>query len=227
MVKRLSPKQSFLLLYISTPALVVTAFLLAMRHVFRTVFGLPWFVWPFLIIIGTFFVAMAVPRVRGALRRLEIPQKYSPKHFLLLLWLTAQAFLLGIVLHNAIYALFIFCFGWGFWDRFGDEPVFFIIALCLVPAGFIVGAIGRMWEWAVAKPVEEMKDKNIQPPSDWRYFAPLSCYIWLWRFGKGIEAITEGRMGARRVFVVVFLLGVIGFVIIQSIIQRQITRIRA
>lgn len=228
-MKRLSPKQSFLLLYISIPALVVTAFLLAMRHVFRTVFGLPWFVWPFLIIIGTFFVAMAIPRVRNALRRLEIPQKYSPKHFLLLLWLTAQAFLLGIVLHNALYALF-----WHFvcgllWGKVcaGDEPVFFIIALCLVPAGFIVGAIGRMWDWAVVKPVEEMKAKGIQPPSDWRYFAPIGCYIWLWRFGKGIEAITEGRMGARRVFAAVFFLGVIGFVIIQAIIQRQITRIRA
>ena len=228
-MKRLSPKQSFLLLYISIPALVVTAFLLAMRHVFRTVFGLPWFVWPFLIIIGTFFVAMAIPRVRNALRRLEIPQKYSPKHFLLLLWLTAQAFLLGIVLHNALYALF-----WHFvcgllWGKVcaGDEPVFFIIALCVVPAGFIVGAIGRMWDWAVVKPVEEMKAKGIQPPSDWRYFAPLSCYIWLWRFGKGIEAKTDGRMGARRVFAAVFFLGVIGFVIIQAIIQRQITRIRA
>jgi len=228
-VKRLSPRQSFLLLYISTPALVVTAALLAHYGVARTVFGLYWFVWPFLVIIAAFFIFMAVPRVRSALRRLETPQKYSPKHFLLLLWLTAQAFLLGIALHNALYALF-----WHFvcgllWGKVcaGDEPVFFIIALCLVPAGFVVGAIGRMWEWAVVKPVEEMKDKNIQPPSDWRYFAPLSCYIWLWRFGKGIEAITEGRMGARRVFAAVFLLGVIGFVIVQAVIQRRITRIRA
>jgi hypothetical protein len=225
-VKELSPKQSFLLLYISTPAFVVTVFLLAAYDVGRTVFGLPWFAWPFLIIIATFFISVAVPRVRSALRRLEIPQKYSPKHFLLLLWLTAQAFLLGIVLHNALYALF-----WHFvcgllWGKVcaGDEPVFFIIALCLVPAGFIVGAIGRVWEGAVVGPIEKMKAKGIQLPGDWRYFAPIGCYIWLWRFGKGIEAITEGRMGARRVFAAVFLLGVIGFVIVHAIIQRRLIK---
>ena len=158
-----------------------------------------------------------------------MPKKYSLKHFLLLLWLTGQAFLLGVALHNAVYALFIFCFGWGFWETFivSDEPVFFIIALCLVPAGFIVGAIGRIWEWAVAQPIEEMKAKGIQLPGDWRYFAPIGSYIWLWKFGKGIEAITEGRMGARRVFAAVFFLGVIGFVIIQAIIQRRLAGAKA
>jgi hypothetical protein len=195
--------------------------------VLRLLYGLPFFLLPFIIIIATFLVIAAIPRTRIALGRLEMPEKYSPKHFLLLLWLTAQAFLLGIVLHNAIYGLFILLSGWGFWDRFGDEPVFFIIALIVVPAGFVIGAIGRMWDWAVVKPVEEMKAKGVQLPSDWRYFAPFGCYIWLWRFGKGIEVITEGRMGARRVFAAVFFLGVIGFVIIQAIIQRQITRIRA
>lgn len=150
-----------------------------------------------------------------------MPKKYSARHFSLLVWLSAQAFLLNIALHNAIYALFIHYYGWGFWDRFGDEPVFFIIAIFVAPTGFVVGAIGRMWEWAVEKPVGEMKDKNIHLPSDWRYFAPIGCYIWLWRFGKSIEAITEGRMGARRVFAAVFLLGVIGFVIVQYIIQRR------
>jgi hypothetical protein len=195
--------------------------------VLRLLYGLPLILLPFLIIIATFFVVVAIRRGRTALARLEIPEKYSPKHFLLLLWLTAQAFLLGIVLHNAIYGLFILLSGWGFWDRFGDEPVFFIIALIVVPAGFIVGAIGRMWDWAVVKPIEEMKGRGVQLPSDWRYFAPIGCYVWLWRFGKGIEVITEGRMGARRVFAAVFFLGVIGFVIIQAIIQRQITRIRA
>jgi len=229
MPKKLSPKQLFLLLYLSAPALVVTAALLAMRDVLRLLYGLPWFVWPFLIIIATFFVAMAIPRVRSALERCEVPEKYSPKHFLLLLWLTAQAFLLGIVLHNALYALF-----WHFacgilWGKVcaGDEPVFFVIALLVVPAGFIVGAIGRMWDWAVAKPIEEMKAMGIQLPSDWRYFAPLSCYGWLWKFSKGIEAITEGKMRPRRVFAAVFLLGVIGFVIVQYIIQRRLTRVRA
>ena len=232
MPRKLSPKQSFLLLYLSTIASFVIPFLLAMRGILRLLYGLPWFVWPFLIIIATFFVIVAIPRVRIALERCEVPKKYSPKHFLLLMWLTAQAFLLGVILHNGIYALGIACFGWGFWGSsvIYDEPVFFFIALFVVPAGFGLGAIGRIWEWAVVKPVEEMKGRGVHLPTAWRYFAPIGCCAWLWRFGKGIEAITEGRMGARRVFAAVFLLGVIGFVIVRIvrwITQRRLTKVRA
>jgi len=231
MPKKLSPKQFFLLLYISTVAFGVTAFLLFLLTI-QGVLGLPYglwfrFLWPFgvpLIIIAIFFVVVAIPRGRIALSRLEIPEKYSPKHFLLLLWLTAQAFLLGIMLHNGIYALGIACFGRGFWE---DEPVFFIIALIVVPAGVIVGAVGRMWEWAVVKPIEEIKAKGIQLPTTWPYFAPIGSYVWLWKFSKGIEAVTERRMRAAGVFAAVFFLGIIGFVIIRAIIQRRLARVAA
>jgi len=228
MLKKLSPKQIFLLLYISTVALIVIPFLLSGRQdVIREFYGLPLFLLPFPIIFAIFFVVVAIPRARMALRRLEIPEKYSPKHFLQLLWLTAQAFLLGIALHGAIYALAIVAFGWGFWDRFGDEPVFFIIALIVVPAGVVVGTVGRIWEWCVVKPIEEMKAKGIQLPTTWPYFAPIGSYGWLWKFGKGIEAITEGRIGARRVFAAVFFLGIIRFVIIRAITQRRLARAAA
>jgi hypothetical protein len=223
MPKKLSPKQSFLLLYTSTIALIVIPFLLFLG----LFYGLPWFIWPFIIIMATFFVVVAIPRARIALAKLEIPEKYSPKHFLLLLWLSAQAFLLGVTLHNGIYALGIACFGWGFWDRFGDEPVFFFIALLVVPAGVVAGAIGRVWEWCVVKPIEEMKAKGIQLPSDWRYFAPIGSYAWLWKFGKGIEAITDRRVRAAGVFASVFFLGIIGFAITQAIIQRRLSRVAA
>ncbi|MBE9513279.1 MAG: hypothetical protein IMY77_04440, partial [Chloroflexi bacterium] len=105
MTKSLSPKQSFLLLYISTIALIVIPFLLSMDDGLRLFYGLPWFLLPFPIIMATFFVVVAIPRARIALARLEIPEKYSPKHFLLLLWLTAGAFILGVVLHNGFYGL--------------------------------------------------------------------------------------------------------------------------
>jgi len=175
---------------------------------------------PFIVIITTFFVIVAIPRTRIALGQIEIPRKYSPKHFLLLLWLSGQAFILDVVTHNGVYALGIALFGWGFWGQ-GDEPVFFIIALIVVPAGVIVGAIGRVWEWAVAKPIEEMKAKGIQLPTTWRYFAPFGSYGWLWKFSKGIEAITDRRIRAAGVFASVFFLGFLGFVIIQYTIRRR------
>jgi hypothetical protein len=227
MPKKLSPKQSFLLLCLSTGAGILTPFLLMNLDVIRLLYGLPFFLLPFIIIFATFFVAMAMPRIRTALSKLEIPKRYSPKHFLLLMWLTGQAFLLGVILHNGVYALF-----WHLVCRFlygyvcaGDEPIFFIIAVIVVPAGFAIGAIGRIWEWAVVKPVEEMKGRGIHLPTAWRYFAPIGCCAWLWRFSKGVESITEGKMGARRVFAAVFLLGVIGFVIVRWITQRQLAKI--
>jgi len=226
MPKKLSPKQFFLLLYLLTGAGILTPFLLMNLDVLGVLYGLPLILLPFIIIIATFFVVVAIPRARIALSRLEIPEKYSPKHFLQLLWLSAQAFLLAFLLHAAIYALAIACFGWGFWGQ-GDEPVFFIIALIVVPAGFIVGAVGRMWEWAVVKPIEEMKAKGVQLPTTWRYFAPIGSYVWLWKFGKGVEAITDRRIRAAGVFAAVFFLGIIGFVIIQSIIQRRLARAAA
>ncbi len=148
---------------------------------------------------------------------------------MLLLWLTAQAFLLGIILHNGIYALGIACFGWGFWETFvvTDEPVFFVIALLVVPAGVVAGTIGRVWEWCVVQPINVMKTKGIQLPNTWPYFAPIGSYVWLWKFGKGIEAITDRRIRAGGVFCLVFFLGIIGFVITRAIIQRRLARVAA
>jgi len=69
-----------------------------------------------------------------------------PKKFLLLTGASAVGFLLFILLHNAVYGLFIYFFGEGFWDRIGvaDEPVFFIMAVLVCPIGFLVGAVGSI-----------------------------------------------------------------------------------
>ena len=125
-MKKLSSKQSFLLLYLLTGAGFLTPFLLMNLDVLGSFYGVPSFILAFIGIIVTFLVILAIPRVRIAFRQLEIPRKYSPKHFLLLLWLSGQAFLIGFVLHGAIYALGIVAFGPEFWGS-GDEAVFFII----------------------------------------------------------------------------------------------------
>jgi hypothetical protein len=226
MSKKLSPKQFFLLLYLLTGVGILIPFLLMNLDVVRLFYGLPFFLLPFPIIIATFLVIVAIPRARTALSRIEIPRKYSPKHFLLLLWLSGQAFLLDVGMHGAVYALGIACFGWGFWGQ-GDEPVFFILATIVVPASLVAGAFGRLWDWCVTQPVEQMKAKGIQLPTTWGYFAPFASYGWLWKFGKGIEAITERRIRAAGVFAAVFFLGFLGLVIIRYIIQRRLARVTA
>jgi hypothetical protein len=216
MPRKLSPKKFFLLLYLlSAGSMAAGLFLpdvLLPPTTLQVFYGLPYFMLAFIGIIATFLVILAIPRVRIALRRIEIPRKYSPKHFLLLLCLSVQALILDAVLHNAVFALGIVCFGPGFWE---DEPVFFILAIFVVPAGLIAGAFGRLWDWCVTQPIEEMKVKGIQLPTTWRYFAPFASYGWLWKFSKGIEAITERRIRAAGVFASVFFLGIIGFVIIR------------
>jgi len=65
--------------------------------------------------------------------------------FLLVAGISLGAFIISVVLHNAIYGLFIVWFGEGFWDRIGvgDEPVFFFIALLSVVT-LAVGLIGSL-----------------------------------------------------------------------------------
>ena len=70
------------------------------------------------------------------------------RKFQLLTGASAIGIPVSIFLHNAIYGLFIHFFGAGFWDRIGlggdDEPFFFIMALFVCPAAFLVGAVGSI-----------------------------------------------------------------------------------
>ena len=63
--------------------------------------------------------------------------------FCLLTAASAAGVFVFVLLHNAVYGLFIHFFGEGFWNG-GDEPFFFIMALIVCPLGFLVGAIGSI-----------------------------------------------------------------------------------
>jgi hypothetical protein len=66
------------------------------------------------------------------------------KKFFLLTGASAIGLPASAVLHNLVYALFIYFFGEGFWGAGGDEPVFFILATIVCPLGFLTGAIGSI-----------------------------------------------------------------------------------
>jgi hypothetical protein len=63
--------------------------------------------------------------------------------FFLLTAASAAGVFVFVLLHNAVYGLFSYFFGEGFWNG-GDEPVFFILATIVCPLGFLVGAIGSI-----------------------------------------------------------------------------------
>ena len=66
------------------------------------------------------------------------------KKFLLLTSASAIGFFLFILLHNLVYALFIYFFGENFWERIGlgDERFFFFLAIIVCPIGFLIGVVG-------------------------------------------------------------------------------------
>ena len=68
------------------------------------------------------------------------------KKFLILTGASSAGILISVLLHNALYGLFISWFGADFWERtgVGDEPVFFFIALLVCPIGFLVGIVGSI-----------------------------------------------------------------------------------
>lgn len=64
------------------------------------------------------------------------------KVFFILTGASAAGMVVGSVLHNLVYALFIRLFGEGFWAGMGDEPVFFIFATIVCPLALLVGLVG-------------------------------------------------------------------------------------
>ena len=97
----------------------------------------------FLITSGVVFFLLGV-----ALIFLTVKEKAERKlkKFLILTGAAAIGIPLGVILHNAVYGLFIHFFGEGFWDRIGltDEPFFFVMAIFVCPVAFLVGAVGSL-----------------------------------------------------------------------------------
>jgi hypothetical protein len=83
------------------------------------------------------------------------------KAFLLLTGASAAGLPLFSGLHNAVYALFIYFFGEGFWGSMGDEPFFFVLAVLVCPLAFLVGAIGsivlKFWPAKKSRPTAYAK----------------------------------------------------------------------
>jgi hypothetical protein len=116
----------------------VAVFVVVLGMIFM---GMPLSAYVFFAVLAAFFglgVTLIVLTVRAKLKGL-------PKAFFLLTGASAVGLPLFAVLHNAVYALFIYFFGEGFWSGIGgDEPVFFMLAVFVSPIAFLVGAIGSI-----------------------------------------------------------------------------------
>ncbi|MBA7485596.1 hypothetical protein ES707_21144 [subsurface metagenome] len=100
------------------------------------------------LVMGLLFIAIAGAVflvLGGVLIFLTVRQKVGGliKKFLLLTGASAVGIPVSVFLHNAVYGLFIYFFGEGFWSG-GDEPFFFIMGVIVCPLGFLVGVVGNI-----------------------------------------------------------------------------------
>jgi len=87
------------------------------------------------LVFGSLGVALTVVTVRRTETR-------GAKTFFILAGVAATGIPVCAILHNLVYGLFIELFGKDFWGPSGDEPVFFILAVVVCPALFVIGSVG-------------------------------------------------------------------------------------
>jgi len=93
----------------------------------------------FLLPFGVFFLLSAL--VLAVTLKSEVSGNL--RTFLLITGISGVGIPVSVVLHNIIYAIFIYLFGKGIWDGIGgDEPVFFILGLIVFPLCYVIGAAG-------------------------------------------------------------------------------------
>lgn len=93
-------------------------------------------------------LGISLPILGGAIIYLTIKEKLTglPMVFMLLTGASAAGITISVFLHNAIYGLFIYWFGPGFWTGIGlpDEPIFFFLGLIFFPVTLLAGIIGTI-----------------------------------------------------------------------------------
>ena len=97
-----------------------------------------------------FYVAAVFAIIFGILGLLLVVltlRLHEPKiqrRFFFVTGVAAAGIPISVVLHNLVYALCMVFFGEGFWKEGSDEPFFFILAIIVCPALFVIGAVGSM-----------------------------------------------------------------------------------
>ena len=93
-----------------------------------------------------FWLLMVVPFIVGIailiLSIMHIERGWT-RTFMVIMGASLAAFPVFVVLHNAVYGVFIHFFGEDFWKG-GDEPFFMVMAFILCPLGFLTGIIGSV-----------------------------------------------------------------------------------
>jgi hypothetical protein len=69
--------------------------------------------------------------------------------------------------------------------------------------------------WLV-KTKNEMNNQGANIPTAWLIIIPFVSLYWLWKYAEGVEKVTNGKQSQVLAFVLLFLLGIVGYAVIQS-----------
>jgi hypothetical protein len=86
------------------------------------------------------------------------------------------------------------------------------IAVFLLP--FITFGIYALYWMVITK--GEMNSKGAQIPTAWLIIIPFVNIWWMWKYSEGVENVTNGKMSGVLAFILMLLLGTIGYAIIQD-----------
>jgi hypothetical protein len=93
-----------------------------------------------MIVLAAAFVVLAVALV---IITAKLNESRIRKSFFIVTGASAALIPIFAILHNLVYVLCV-KFGWGFGGKGGDEAVFFILAILVCPALFVLGAMGSI-----------------------------------------------------------------------------------
>jgi hypothetical protein len=116
-------------------AVLVTAIVTGMGR--RLGFVIPF---PVMTVLAAVFVTLAVALV---IITAKLKEPGIRKLFFIVTGVSAALIPICAILHNLVYALCI-KLGWDFGGKGGDEAVFFILAILVCPALFVLGAMGSI-----------------------------------------------------------------------------------
>jgi len=66
----------------------------------------------------------------------------------------------------------------------------------------------------------EMVALGAEIPTAWLIIVPVANIWWTWKYSVGVEKVTNGDNKSAVVFLLLFLLGIIGIAIVQSFFNR-------
>jgi len=73
--------------------------------------------------------------------------------------------------------------------------------------------------WMVATK-GEMNSQGADIPTAWLIIVPIANIWWTWKYAEGVDHVTSSTMSAGVVFLLLWLLGLIGMAIVQSAFNK-------